>query len=140
MQNIKQKQSYFDFDFSSKMWLRQGKLFQKCQKVYHRQQVISFPVLKKLMFCSTCQCSSVLEESLDILTLAVSADIQISFKQLLSPEILLHKINGALFLKTPEKTLLQTQLLFLQSNFVDSLIWVVNQLTIRISSVVSVVP
>ena len=137
MQNIKQKQSYCDFNFSSKMWLRQGKLFQKCQKVYHRQQVISFPVLKKLMSCSTCP---VLEESLDILTLAVSADIQISFNQLLSPEILLHKINGALFLKTPEKTLLQMQLLFLQSNFVDSLIWVVNQLTIRISSVVPVVP
>lgn len=88
--------------------------------------MISFPVLKKLMSCSTCQCSSVLEESLDILTLAVSADIQISFNYLLSPEILLHKINGALFLKTPEKTLLQMQLLFLQSNFVDSLIWVVN--------------
>ena len=40
------------------------------------------------MSCNTCLCSYVLEENLDILSLQVSTDIQTSFKQFLSPEVL----------------------------------------------------
>ena len=43
---------------------------------------------KNTASCNTCFCSPVSEENLDILTLPVSADIQISINQFLNPEIL----------------------------------------------------
>ena len=44
--------------------------------------------LRTTLSCSTCLCSSVSEENLDILSLQVSTGIETSLKQFLSPEIL----------------------------------------------------
>ena len=44
--------------------------------------------LRTTVSCNTCLCSSVTEETLDILSLQVSTGIQTSLKQYLSPEIL----------------------------------------------------
>ena len=70
-------------------------------------------------------------------TTSISCDIQTFLNQFLSPEILSSKneaflLNARLFLRAPEKSVLQFQLSFLQSNFVLSQIRVVSQINVKL--------
>ena len=114
-------------------WQKYCKLFQMSQKEYHQQQAIC-NTQKITVSSNTCFCSSASEENLNIVTLAVSADIQTSINQFLKPEILSLQNKwfcpscNVLSESTRETCIINPALILIIRFFADSLIRMVSQL------------